>query len=80
MTKRFVFLFLVLALVAAACGGDGSSEGVASLEGVTADDPVSATEESPTGVDVEEAMLAFAQCMRDQGLDIEDPTVDADSI
>ncbi|GAG42818.1 unnamed protein product, partial [marine sediment metagenome] len=33
-----------------------------------ADDPVSD----------EEAILAFAACLRDEGIDVDDPTVDAD--
>ncbi len=71
----------VLVLVAAACGGDGdASGGVASLEsGNTTTEP---PDEAAVGVageaDQEQAMLDFAACMRDNGVDIEDPTVDAE--
>lgn len=74
-------LAVALGLVVAACGGgtDAASDGVASLESNTATNQGSttlATEASPE--DVEAAVLAFAACMREHGVDMEDPTVDAD--
>ncbi len=62
----------------AACGGgggSGSNDGVASLGTLASDDSAPA---STTPADNEEAFLAYAQCLRDQGLDVDDPTFDAD--
>lgn len=81
MTRRIVLLIAVLALVAAACGGsaDDAGSGVASLSTVDG-----GTDNGATGVntddevDPEQAMLELTQCVRDQGIDIADPTVDAD--
>ena len=77
--RKLIALVAVLALVAAGCGGGSDADGVASLESdteVLAADPNAATEVVTTEVDDEEAMLAFTQCLRDQGLDIADPEVD----
>ena len=70
---------LVLALMASACSdSDGSAE-IASLETDSAN-----TSEADSSGDVdpeaesEAAMLAFTQCLRDQGIDVDDPTMDAD--
>jgi hypothetical protein len=66
-------------LVAAGCGGDGDAGAqVASLDGATttaatADDNGTEVDEK----DAQEAMLAFAKCMRDQGIDFPDPEFDA---
>lgn len=58
-----------------ACGGDDDdSGGVAS---VSESDSESAGDSSDDAVTEEEA-LAYAQCMRDEGIDIPDPTVDED--
>jgi hypothetical protein len=69
-------LVAAVVLTAAGCGGSGSSGGIASLdagdEGATA-----TTAATGTTMDQEQAMLDFAQCMRDQGIDMADPTVDA---
>ncbi len=81
MMKRTTLLIAVLALVAAACGGSGddAGSGVASLSTIDG-----GTDNGATGVntedevDPEQAMLALTQCIRDQGIDIADPTVDAD--
>jgi hypothetical protein len=81
--KRILTAALGLALIAAACGGDRGAEGVASLEtnnttalaaGVAGDGD--GTTEAGAA-DAEAAFLEFTQCLRDQGLDIEDPDVDA---
>lgn len=66
-------LLPVVALLAAACGsGASNSGGVASLSG----DP-SSTTTTVSQQSQEQAALAFAKCMRDHGVDIPDPTVDA---
>lgn len=76
--KRLLPMLAVIALVAAACGGGDSDSGVASLE-VSGDEVAAISDgEATTDVDQEEAVLAFAACMRDNGVDMEDPTVDAD--
>ncbi len=68
--KRIWFAAAALALVAAACGDGGSSSGeIASLEGASTTLGVAETEEQ---------LLDFAQCMRDQGVALPDPTVDAE--
>ncbi len=75
-------------LLVAACGSGGvGSEGVASLDdaspgALAADDAGGPVPASANGASVElteeEALLAFAQCMREHGVDMDDPTVDAD--
>ena len=82
MKRSLMVLVLTLGLVAAACAGeDDASSGVASL---TASDTSVGASGDETGdtdgteVDAEQAMLDFAACMRDNGIEIEDPTVDAD--
>jgi hypothetical protein len=69
-------LGLVLALVASACSNDSGTEDVASIESKAID--TSQQADSDPVADTEKAMLAFTQCLRDQGLDVDDPTMDAD--
>ncbi|MCP3975389.1 MAG: hypothetical protein GY720_12970 [bacterium] len=80
MKTRGLVLLLAFGLLMAACSGSGDSDsGVASLE--TDDTTVTGAgvdDQSNDDVDPEQAMLALAACLRDQGLDIEDPTVDSD--
>jgi hypothetical protein len=73
---------LAVGLLAGACSGGGSDMGVASL-----DDGTQAAQESPpqpsdgsveSALSEEESVLAFAACLRNEGIDVEDPTVDAD--
>jgi hypothetical protein len=74
--KRNVVIPMVLAfgLLAAACGGADSDSGVASLESETqAEQAEDATVDSASQ---EEAVMAFTVCLRDEGLDVEDPIVD----
>lgn len=74
---RFLPLFAgiaALVLLLAACGGSSTaSDGVARLDETTS----SAADSESDGdeVDEEEALLAFAQCMREEGVDWPDPTV-----
>ncbi len=78
MKTRVLVLVLAFGLIAGACGGsDDSESGVATLDATDAVDAATA-DESPEEVDAEQAMLDLAACLRDQGLDIDDPTVDAD--
>ncbi|MGB9357867.1 MAG: hypothetical protein WCC01_04845 [Acidimicrobiia bacterium] len=82
--RRLTVIAAILAfgLLAAACSGSDADSGVASLETApeVAQDqepaPDEAAAEEPASD--EEAILAFAACLRDEGLDVEDPTVDAD--
>jgi hypothetical protein len=74
--KRNVVIPIVLAfgLLAAACGGADSDSSVASLESETqAEQAENATVDSASQ---EEAVMAFTACLRDEGLDVEDPIVD----
>jgi hypothetical protein len=68
-------LLLVLALAVAACGGGGGkSDGVASL----GDGEATATTTSPGGSsDPQQAALAYAKCMRQHGINMPDPKIDA---
>jgi hypothetical protein len=76
--KRIPALVAVLALAAAACGGSADADdGVATLDDTTQLDGAGATTAAPE-VSREEALLAFTACLRDAGVDIDDPTVDAD--
>ena len=75
--RRILVLAVGLVLAAAACasGSADTTDGVATLR----DDPATATTAAADAVrDDEEALLAFAQCMRDRGVPMPDPTVDAD--
>ncbi len=76
--RKLTVVLAALALVAAACGGGSDSQGVASLESESEVLAASTDDPATTEADAEEAMLAFAQCLRDQGLDIADPEVDED--
>ena len=73
---RLAALAVTVVLMVAGCGGSGDGTGIASLEGGS-DDPTATTATADTtAVDPEQAMLDFAQCMRDQGIDMADPTTD----
>ncbi|MCJ7827258.1 MAG: hypothetical protein MUP36_03350 [Demequinaceae bacterium] len=64
----------VLALSACSGGGDGT--GILSLN-----TPGAGNDASPgSDATAEEQALAFAQCMRDNGVDFPDPTVNADGV
>jgi hypothetical protein len=75
--KKLLAATIALTLLLAACSGDSGSQ-VASLD----DTPVAqASDDDPSdeGGDDTEAILEFAQCMRDNGVpDFEDPDVSAD--
>lgn len=73
--KRFRTLLAAVALVSTACGGNASSDGVASLQD---DEGTIAADDEATEVDSEQAMLDFAACMREHGVDMEDPTMSGD--
>lgn len=75
--KQVLVALVALALVATACGGDtDTSDEVASLD--TESTVASAvTVTTIAEASEEEALLAFAACMRDNGFEIDDPTVDS---
>lgn len=76
MTRTITGIILAMALLAAACGSDTTVAGVASLE---ADATFEVIEVAPDSeVDAEEAMLAYTECLRDEGMDVEDPEFDED--
>ncbi|MEA2010252.1 MAG: hypothetical protein U9N78_06070 [Actinomycetota bacterium] len=78
-TSILFTLILALALVAGACSDNGESSQIASLETDTADTSNEAeTDDVDPLVETEAAMLDFAQCLREQGFEVGDPTVDAD--
>jgi hypothetical protein len=71
--KKFVLL-IAFALLVAACGDEGD-DAVASL----ADTTPTTLQAETAGVDSEELLLEFSQCMRDNGVpNFPDPTLDAD--
>jgi len=75
MTRKLFMLLTAIALVAAACGG--SDDDVASLG---TDSAIQQDiEEAAGNVDDEQALLAFAACMRDNGVEgFPDPSLSAD--
>ena len=73
-SKIVIPLLLAFGLLAAACSSGASDTGVASLEG--GDAGVQAQEADTASVSQEDAVMAFTVCLRDEGLDVEDPVVD----
>lgn len=77
--KRLLVPLLAFGLIAGACGGsDDADSGVATLE---TENTIVAGEDAAVvagEVDAEEAMMEMAACLREQGLDIDDPTVDSE--
>ena len=70
-------LLVVMILAIAACGSDSGSE-VASLEDTSAVETEEPTSDE-LDADAEEAILAFSQCMRDNGVpEFPDPELDAE--
>ena len=79
MKRRLMVLLMALTVLMAACSGDDAEDGVASLD--TADTVAETSEtqaDSTAEVDQEHAMLDFAACMRENGIEMSDPSVDAD--
>ncbi len=67
---------LVALLALAACGGDSASGSKVASLGTTPSNGSTADTVAPA--DTQEALLAFAACMRENGVDMDDPTFDAD--
>ena len=78
MVRRIIILIAALAVVLAACSGS-SDEGVATLEDTDRAELDQSLEDVAEGVDDEQALLAFAACMRDNGVEaFPDPSLNAD--
>lgn len=69
-TFRGLLLALLVVALAAACSASAAGPGVATLESQAPDAVASA---SPS-LSPEDALLAFAECMREHGVDMPDPT------
>jgi len=67
----------VLALGIAACGGGSSGNQVASLSGGSSKASKSAKRSGTSPAAMRTQLLAYAKCMRDNGVDFPDPTFDA---
>ena len=77
MSTRITFVAALAFLVAACGGSDGATDdGVVSLEDASGTDEVVA--DDSTTDDVEQSALAFAECLREQGLDVPDPEFDGE--
>ena len=75
--RRLLIIVISLALVAAACGGSNDDE-VATLENAASQLEQTVSDASDS-VDDEEALLAFAACMRENGVEtFPDPRLSAD--
>ena len=78
-------LLLTSGLAAGCGGGDDDGDGVASIDGSGAEPESAADDEGegggdgrPDDAEFQDAMLEYAQCMRDHGIDMPDPEFDED--
>jgi hypothetical protein len=71
--RKIIPLLLAIGLSAAACSGTNSDSDVASLEGESVSGQSQGAADSASQ---EAAVMAFTACLRDQGLDVDDPEVD----
>ena len=78
MNTRLVALVMLFAVAFAACSGEIESDEVATLDTSTAESMPSDESDVTSEAEAEEAMLAFSECLRDEGIDIEDPTIGVD--
>ena len=79
--RTLLSLTLAVAMLAAACGSGDTALGLASLDdaSASADAAVLDGDDAPVAdVSAEEAMLALAECLREQGLEVQDPELDDD--
>jgi hypothetical protein len=77
-STRTLILIVALTIMAASCSPKGETSQVATLAtGQGAVSETTVTTGDPL-VDAEAAMLEFTRCLRDQGIDIGDPTVGPD--
>jgi hypothetical protein len=87
MSSRAVVLVAALALFGAACGSADESVGVASADRLVSAGPATDQAGADAGgssdsvegaIDTEQALLSFTECMREEGIEMSDPVVDAD--
>ena len=71
-----ISLTLVLGLSAAACGDDSSKDGDSALPDAAGASSEAPADDDEPDLDPEDAMLKFAQCMREHGVDMPDPSAD----
>jgi len=67
-------ILLAFGLLATACSSADSDSGVASLESETQAEQTEDT--TIDSISQEDAVMAFTVCLRDEGLDVDDPMVD----
>lgn len=76
--KRTALAFSALALLVSACGGTATdaTTGVASLE----ENPTTTSSTTPQQAEVaiDDAILEYVQCLRDEGLEVQDPDLSID--
>jgi len=73
LTKKVLPLLVAAAFVVAGCGADKKDPGVASLGNAAKNNPSASPSAS---LDPKDAALKFAQCMRQNGIDVPDPEPD----
>ncbi|MBK5267585.1 MAG: hypothetical protein JJE47_09135, partial [Acidimicrobiia bacterium] len=76
MRTRPLIPILLFSMLLAACGGDEQVTEVASIESTTTTSTTVVG--AANGQEAEAAMLAFTACLRAEGVDVPDPSVDAD--
>ncbi len=75
--RRTILIVVVLAVVTAACSGDNGTQVASLAEAGTLSTIASDTTEDTPEASEEDAILAFAACMRENGIeDFEDPEFD----
>jgi hypothetical protein len=76
MPRVFLPILAAVALVilVAACSGTANTPGVATLDDPSASDSTAASP-SPSPISPQDAALAYARCMRENGVDMPDPQV-----
>jgi len=75
MRRRWVIWLPAVVLLVAACGGGESTSEIASLQEQEADTAGSTT--AAAAVDPDQAILDFAACMREHGIDMPDPEINS---
>ena len=78
MTNKLIKLILVAAigLILVACGSDSSDVPSLNTEDTQRVEPTA--DAADAALDDEAKMMAFVQCMRDEGIEFKDPVVDSD--
>ena len=74
--RRVLLPIVALSLVVAACSSGDDGGDVASLAASTDEQSVLPTSEDE--IDREAALFAFTECLRDEGMEVEDPEIGSD--